>query len=80
MFLEVLICTKFRQFSSYFWYAKIQPFHLPLSVRHATMGDVRQVREGGADAAVPHGDPCGDRATHGTGQERNDDAVQAHHS
>ena len=52
----------------------------PLSVRCAAVGDDRQVREGGADAAVPRGDPRGDRAVRGTRQERHDDAVEAHPS
>ena len=42
------------------------------------MGDVRQVREGGADAAVAHRDPRRDRAAGGARQERHDHAVEAH--
>ena len=42
------------------------------------MGDLRQVREGGADAAVPRGDPRGHRTAGRARQERHDDAVQAH--
>ena len=42
------------------------------------MGNFRQIREGGAAAAVSGRDPGGDRAGNATRQERHDDAVEAH--
>ena len=49
------------------------------SVRHPPLGDVRQVRQGGADAALPGRDPDGVRAARRTRQERHDHAVEARH-
>ena len=45
------------------------------SVRRSAVGDVRQVREGGADAALTRRDPRGVRAACGARQERYDHAV-----
>ena len=45
------------------------------SVRRSAVGDVRQVREGGADAALTRRDPRRVRAACGARQERYDHAV-----